>query len=156
MTIWVDADACPKAIKEMICRASQRTGVASIFVSNHFIPLPNSPLIRHLQVEKGFDVADNTIANRIENHQLLITSDIILADQVLGIHSDVKVINYQGEQLSQSNIKQRLAMRNLMQSLRDDYAIQSGKNASYSNSQSKRFADVFNRLVEQLKTHEAK
>lgn len=151
MTIWVDADACPSAIKEIICRASLRTGLASIFVSNHYISLPKSTHIRHLQVEKGFDVADNAIVERIDSEQMLITSDIPLADQVLAKHSSVKVINYQGELLTQNNIKQRLAMRNLMQSLRDDYALQTGRNAAYSQTQSKRFADVFNRVIDQMK-----
>lgn len=151
MQIWVDADACPKPIREIIIRASQRKQIPSVFVANHYLSLPRIPYVSSIQVEQGFDVADNAILQRIEEGDILISSDIPLANAVLEKHQSLQVISFSGEHLTQHNIKQRLAMRNLMQSLRDDYALQSGRNAAFSNTQSKQFADNLNRLLDKSK-----
>lgn len=83
MKIWVDADACPKVIRETLIRAAERTGVECTFVANHLIPLPKRDNIRALQVSSGFDIADNEIVRRTEAGDLVITADIPLADEVI-------------------------------------------------------------------------
>ena len=116
MHIWVDADACPKVIKEILFRAAQRTGTELTMVANHFIPKPPSPLIKFVQVGQGFDVADNYISKHISAGDLLISADIPLASEVItkGAH----VINPRGEEYTTDNIQQRLTMRNFMEEMR--------------------------------------
>ena len=79
MKIWVDADACPKTIRETICRAAERTGITTTFIANHLVPIPKRNNIHSVQVESGFDIADNEIVRRVEVGDLVITSDIPLA-----------------------------------------------------------------------------
>ncbi|MCW8956522.1 MAG: YaiI/YqxD family protein [Gammaproteobacteria bacterium] len=116
MHIWVDADACPKVIKEILFRAVKRTGIELTMVANHYIPRPSSPLIKSVQVEQGFDVADNYISKHISPGDLLISADIPLASEVIakGAH----VINPRGEEYTVDNIQQRLTMRNFMEEMR--------------------------------------
>jgi hypothetical protein len=83
MKIWVDADACPVAIKEILFRAAQRTKIHTTFVANHSIKVPSSAFIQRIQVEKGFDIADNLIVQRVTSGDLVITQDIPLADEVI-------------------------------------------------------------------------
>ena len=86
MNIWVDADACPKAIKTVICKAAERKKISTLFVANHFISVPPSKVIKSLQVPQGFDVADNTIVARVQKGDLVITGDIPLAAEVIAKH----------------------------------------------------------------------
>jgi len=83
MNIWVDADACPAVIKEIIFRAAQRTGIMTTLIANQLLRVPPSPYIRALQVPAGFDVADNKIAQEVQPGDLVITADIPLAAQVI-------------------------------------------------------------------------
>ena len=83
MKIWVDADACPKVIRETIVRAAERTGVECTFIANHVVPVPKRNNIHSVQVPSGFDIADNEIVKRTEAGDLVITSDIPLADEVI-------------------------------------------------------------------------
>lgn len=124
MRIFVDADACPKAIKEILYKAAIRTGTQLILVANQYLITPISPLIKVLKVDKGFDVADAKIVDEINPGDLVITSDVPLADFVTtkgGI-----AINPRGKLYTPDNIKQALATRNLMSELRDNQIIHGG------------------------------
>jgi uncharacterized protein YaiI (UPF0178 family) len=114
--IWVDADACPVVIKEILFRAAQRTGIETVLVANKLLRVPPSPYIRALQVPAGFDVADNRIVQGLSAGDLVITADIPLAAQVIakGGHA----LNPRGEFYSIGNIQERLTMRNFMEELR--------------------------------------
>lgn len=116
MQIWVDADACPKAIKDILFRAAERTAVITTLVANQFIPVPPSRYIKSLQVKSGFDVADNEIVKQLSTGDLVITGDIPLASEVIakGGHA----INPRGERYTEDNIRQRLNMRDFMDTLR--------------------------------------
>ena len=116
MQILVDADACPKAIKDILFRVAERLRITTILVANHTLQIPPSRYIHFLQVKSGFDVADNEIIKRLMVGDLVITSDIPLAHEVLcgGGHA----INPRGELYTQDNIKERLNMRDFMDTLR--------------------------------------
>ncbi len=116
MQIWVDADACPKAIKDILFRTAERTSLTVTLVANHFLPTPPSKHIKFLQVKSGFDVADNEIVRRITAGDLVITGDIPLAYDVIG--KGGHAINPRGELYSRETIKERLQMRDFMDSLR--------------------------------------
>lgn len=116
MPIWVDADACPKVIKEVLWRAAERTKTEVIFVANQPLPIPASAFLRMLQVPRGFDVADNEIVKRAEPGDLVITQDIPLAAEVTqkGIHA----LSPRGERYHKDTINQRLIMRDFMETMR--------------------------------------
>jgi uncharacterized protein YaiI (UPF0178 family) len=116
MTIWVDADACPRVIKEILYRAAQRTGVSLVLVANHALRVPRSPLVRAVQVPSGFDQADAWIAGQVGPGDLVITADIPLAADVIG-HGAL-ALSPRGELFSEDNVRQRLVMRDLMDELR--------------------------------------
>lgn len=116
MHIWVDADACPKPIKDILFRAAERRRLATTLVANQPLPVPPSRYIRMLRVSSGFDAADNEIVKRLEPGDLVITADIPLAAEVVakGGHA----INPRGERYSKENIGERLQIRSMMDSLR--------------------------------------
>jgi hypothetical protein len=116
MQIWVDADACPVAIKEILFRAAERRRVALTLVANQFVRVPKSPSIRTLQVESGFDVADNRIVERVAAGDLVITADIPLADLVVA--RGATALNPRGTLYTRENIREHLARRNFMEQLR--------------------------------------
>ncbi len=116
VAIWVDADACPRVIREILYRAAQRKEVPLTLVANHALPIPKSPLIRCLQVEQGFDVADNFIVQQAKANDLVITSDIPLAAEV--IEKGAHVITSRGERYTKHNVRQRLNMRDFMDTMR--------------------------------------
>jgi len=116
MQIWVDADACPKAIKEILFRAAERMAITTTLVANQFVQTPPSRYIRLLQVTFGFDVADNEIVKRMNAGDLVITGDIPLAHEVLG--KGGHAINPRGERYTQDNIKEHLNMRDFNDTLR--------------------------------------
>ena len=116
MTIWVDADACPVVLKEIIFRAAIRTGTQTTLVANSFIKVPNSKNITFLQVPKGFDVADNEIVRRAQEGDLVITADIPLAAEVMEKGADA--LNPRGEKYSNETIRQKLNIRDFMDTMR--------------------------------------
>ena len=116
MTIWVDADACPGVIREILYKAAMRTETPLTLIANHSIQVPRSPLIKMKQVSSGFDVADNLIVQQAETGDLVITSDIPLAAEL--VEKDVKVITPRGERYTAQNIRQRLNMRDFMDTMR--------------------------------------
>jgi uncharacterized protein YaiI (UPF0178 family) len=144
MKIWVDADACPVVIKEILFKAAQRTGVELTLVANQAIRVPPNKNIRMLQVTSGFDVADNEIAKRAEENDLVITSDIPLADEVIskGAHA----LSPRGELFTKDNIKQRLNMRDFMDTMRSS-GIQMGGPPALSQGDRQAFANHLDRLL---------
>jgi len=143
MQIWVDADACPVVIKEILFRAAKRTGVQLTLVANQFMNVPKSPSIRMLQVPSGFDVADNEIVKRCSAGDLVITSDIPLAAEV--IDKGGYVLSPRGEMYSSDDIRARLTMRDFMDTLRAS-GIDTGGPPALSQSDRQLFAghlDVF-------------
>ena len=144
MNIWVDADACPVPIKEILFRAAERSQVDLIMVANHDIKTPPSRRIRFIRVESGFDVADNEIVKRMSTGDLVITGDIPLAAEV--IENGGMALNPRGERYTTDNIKQRLAMRDLMESLRSS-GIESGGQAPLNQTDRKKFADQLDKLL---------
>lgn len=124
VSIWVDADACPKVIREILFRAAQRVEVPLTLVANHSLAVPASPLIRMQQVEQGFDVADNVIVQLVGENDLVITSDIPLAAEV--IEKGAHVITSRGERYTRNNIRQRLNMRDFMETMRSSMEVGGG------------------------------
>lgn len=144
MEIWVDADACPVVIREIICRAATRTQTQTTFVLNHFIRLPKSPVIKTLQVASGFDVADNEIAKRVQPGDLVITSDIPLAAEV--IDKDAHALSTRGEMYTKENIKGRLNIRDFMDTLRSS-GIETGGSPALSQADRQAFANHLDRFL---------
>lgn len=127
MHIWVDADACPVVIKEILFRAAERNQIMTTLVANKMLYVPPSPYLRAMQVAKGFDVADNEIVALLAAGDLVITADIPLAAQV--IDKAAHALNPRGEFYSGENIRERLAMRDFMESLRASGVETQGPNA---------------------------
>jgi len=144
MHLWVDADACPLAIKEILYRAAERAQVPMTLVANKLLGTPRSPWIRSLQVARGFDVADNEIARRLEPGDLVITADIPLAAEV--ITRGAQALDPRGELYSEDNVRERLAIRNLMQDLRSTGELLGGP-ATFSHADRQRFANHLDRLL---------
>ena len=122
--IWVDADACPRVIREILFKAAVRVRVPLTLVANHTLPIPKSPLIRCLQVEQGFDVADDYIVAQVNAGDLVITSDIPMASEV--IEKGGYVITSRGERYTRENIRQRLNMRDFMETMRSSGEMTGG------------------------------
>lgn len=146
MHIYVDADACPRAIKDILFRAAQRVQLPLTLVANHALQVPPSPLIKAVQVSTGFDVADNYIAQRCEPGDLVITQDIPLAAEV--IEKGATAINPRGATYTPENIRQRLAMRNFMEEMRSTGQV-SGGPPPLDNSDKQTFANALDRLLAQ-------
>ena len=147
MKIWVDADACPGAIKDILFRAAQRTGLQLTLVANHALPVPPNTNIHMLQVSSGFDVADDEIVKLTEPGDLVITGDIPLAAEVIakGAH----VLSARGERLTADNIKPRLNMRDFMDTMRSS-GIQSGGPPPLKNQDKLQFANQLDRLLSKI------
>lgn len=144
MKIWVDADACPVVIKEILFRAADRTGLELTLIANHAIKVPPSANIRAIQVSGGFDVADHEIVRRCEAGDLVITSDIPLAAELLD--KGAMALTSRGEQFTAENIRVRLNMRDFMETMRAS-GVQSGGPAAMSQSDRQAFANQLDRLI---------
>jgi uncharacterized protein YaiI (UPF0178 family) len=144
MQIWVDADACPNVIKEILFRAADRVAVPVILVANQFIQVPRSPHIRTVQVTAGFDVADNYIVQQAEPGDLVITADIPLASEA--IDKGCLALNPRGELYTTENIRQRLNMRDFMDTLRGS-GIDTGGPPAFSQADRMAFANHLDRLL---------
>jgi uncharacterized protein YaiI (UPF0178 family) len=144
MHIWVDADACPKVIKDILFRAATRTGIPLTLVANQTLHVPPSPLIRSVQVAAGFDVADNEIVKRVAAGDLVITSDLPLAAEV--IEKGGHVLSHRGEWYSAANIRPLLNMRDFMDNLRAS-GIQTGGPPPMSQSERQAFAGHLDRFL---------
>ena len=144
MKIWVDADACPVVIKEILFKASERTKVDMTLVANHSLRIPPSRYITFLQVTQGFDVADNEIVQRLDAGDLVITGDIPLAAEV--IEKGGHALNPRGEMYTTDNIKARLTMRDFMETMRSS-GIQTGGPAALNQTDRKNFANSLDRFL---------
>ncbi|MGJ0515030.1 MAG: YaiI/YqxD family protein [Methylomicrobium sp.] len=144
MQIWVDADACPKAIKEILFRAAERMAITTTLVANQFVQTPPSRYIKRLQVTSGFDAADNEIVKRMNADDLVITGDIPLAHEVLG--KGGHAINPRGERYTPDNIKERLNMRDFMDTLRAS-GINTGGPAALNARDIQAFANQLDRFL---------
>ena len=146
MKIWVDADACPVVVREILFRAARRTGVTLTLVANQPIRTPPSPHIKMLQVPGGFDVADDEIVRRISAGDLVITADIPLAAEVIG--KGGHALSPRGERYSSETIGAQLNMRDFMDTMRAS-GIQSGGPPPLGQSERNAFANNLDRLLTQ-------
>ncbi len=144
MKIWVDADACPAVIKEVLFRAAERTGVQLTLVANHPLRIPRSHTIKFLQVAAGSDVADQEIVKRLSAGDLVITADIPLASEV--IEKAGHALNPRGELYSADNIRGRLNMRDFMDNLRAN-GIDTGGPPPLSQRERQSFANNLDTLL---------
>lgn len=144
MNIWVDADACPAVVKDILYRAAERAQVILTLVANQPLRTPRSSFIRTLQVPRGFDVADNEIARRVAPGDLVVTADIPLAAEVIGRGGHA--LDPRGELYSSDTIGERLTMRDFMDSLRAS-GVQTGGPPPLTQSDRQRFAAQLDRLL---------
>lgn len=144
MRIWVDADACPKVIKEILFRAAERTQTPVTLVANQYLQTPPSPLINALRVAAGFDVADNEIVKRVSEGDLVITADIPLAAEV--IEKKAWALNPRGEFYTEANIRERLNMRDFMDTLRAS-GMETGGPAAFNQTDRRNFANQLDQFL---------
>ncbi|HSH41961.1 MAG TPA: YaiI/YqxD family protein [Arenicellales bacterium] len=144
MKIWVDADACPAVIREILYRAAERTEIDLVLVTNQHLSLPGSRHISLLQVGHGFDVADNEIVKRVQEGDLVITADIPLASEV--IDKKARALSPRGELFTEQNVKSRLNMRDFMDTLRAS-GIHGGGPPALSQRDRQNFANHLDRIL---------
>ncbi|ARB93938.1 YaiI/YqxD family protein [Legionella longbeachae] len=149
MKIWIDGDACPKAIKQILFRAAMKRHILVIIVANHLVTIPPSPFIKRVKVEAGFDGADKYIVAQVQSKDLVITADIILADHI--ITKQAFALNPRGTLYSTDNIKQVLTMRHLNESLRESGLIRGGLD-TLSPKEIQHFSNHLDRMITQLHT----
>jgi len=142
--IWVDADACPRVIKDMLYRVADRAAIEVILVANQALTVPRSPHIRSIQVASGFDVADNHIVQQSKRGDLVITADIPLAAEV--IEKGCLALNPRGELYTPENIRQRLNMRDFMDTMRGS-GLETGGPPPLSQADRMAFANQLDRWV---------
>jgi uncharacterized protein YaiI (UPF0178 family) len=148
MQIWVDADACPNVIKEVLFRAADRTATMVTLVANQTIRTPPSKYLRTLRVEAGFDVADNEIVKRVEPGDLVVTSDIPLAAEV--IEKGGVALNPRGERYTTETIRERLNIRDFMDTMRAS-GVQTGGPPALNQRDRQQFANELDKWLQQRK-----
>ena len=148
MTIWVDADACPATVKEILFRAATRAEVPLVLVANQYIRVPASPFIKMRQVTQGFDVADNEIVRQAVAGDLVVTGDIPLAAEIVA--KNCLALNPRGELYTSENIRHRLNMRDFMETLRAS-GVQTGGSSAYDQTDRQRFANQLDTYLAKLK-----
>ena len=144
MKIWVDADACPKAIKDILTRAAERTGIQTAFIANQWMTLPLSDNVRFEQVEYGPDIADDKIADDCQAGDLVITADIPLDVRV--VDKGALALDPRGTLYDSKNIGQVSDMRNFMSELRED-GVQTGGLKPFSQRDTLAFANALNKIL---------
>ena len=147
MKIYVDADACPVAVREILIRAANRTAVPVVFVSNHPLSLQACQYIQQIQVSQGFDIADNEIVQRVQSGELVVTSDIPLAAEV--IEKQALALSPRGELFTSNNIRARLNMRDFMETMRSS-GVQSGGPPPFGATEKKQFAQQLDKWLARL------
>jgi len=145
MKVWVDADACPVVVKEILYRAADRTGIELTLVANQALSTPSSPNINTVQVPRGFDVADDEIVKRCEPGDLVITSDIPLAAEV--IEKGAHALSPRGEMHTKENIGARLNMRDFLDTMRSSGVEMSGGPAAFSQRDKQDFANKLDQFL---------
>lgn len=148
MQIWVDADACPNVIKEILYRVADRLQIPLILVANKLLRVPPSRFVRAVQVPSGFDVADREIVRLLQAGDLVITADIPLAADVL--EKCGHALNPRGEFYTKDNIQQQLTMRNFMDELRAS-GVETGGPAAFSQSDRHLFASQLDRFLQKYR-----
>lgn len=148
MQIWVDADACPNVIKDILFRAAERTKTALTLVANQPVKIPPSRYIKTVRVANGFDVADKEIIEQLGPGDLVVTADIPLAAEV--VEKGAHALNPRGEFYTEENIRQRLAMRNFMDELRSS-GVNTGGPPTFSHKERQAFANHLDRLLTEHK-----
>jgi uncharacterized protein YaiI (UPF0178 family) len=144
MQIWIDADACPVVIKEIVFRAAERLKIQTTLVANQMLRTPPSRYIRAIQVPSGFDVADAHIVEQLQPGDLVVTQDIPLASLI--IEKGAHAINPRGELYTVANIRERLDMRNFMEELRGS-GVQTGGPAAFSQADRQAFGNQLDRFL---------
>ena len=144
MKIWVDADACPVVIKDILFKAADRENIETTLVANHYIKTPPSKFISFMQVSSGFDVADDEIVKKIKYGDLVITSDIPLADEVISKLG--QALSPRGELYTKENIKSRLNIRDFMDTMRAS-GVNTGGPSALSQSDRQTFANHLDRII---------
>jgi uncharacterized protein YaiI (UPF0178 family) len=142
--IWIDADACPKVIKEILYRAAERTAVPLTLVANQPLQVPGSRHIRTIQVAAGFDAADNHIVQHLQSGDLVVTADIPLAAEAIA--KGALALSPRGELYSEVNIRERLSLRDFMDTLRGS-GIDTGGPSAFSHADRQQFANQLDRLL---------
>jgi len=148
MQIWVDADACPKPVKEILYRAAHKRQITMILVANQFLSAPASPYIRSIQVAGGFDVADNYIMQQLIAGDLVVTADIPLAAEAIA--KGAAVINPRGERYTKDSIGARLNMRDFMETMRSSGIVHDGP-PPYNDRDRQAFANALDSLLTKTK-----
>ncbi|MCP5017496.1 MAG: YaiI/YqxD family protein [Ketobacter sp.] len=149
LKIWVDADACPVVIKDILFRAAERAGITTTLVANQFLRVPKSQYIHFVQVESGFDIADNEIVRRVEAGDLVITSDIPLAAEA--IEKGAVALSPRGELHTKENIGARLNMRDFLDTMRSS-GLDTGGPPPLSQNDRQSFANHLDRILAQVKS----
>ncbi len=147
MKIWIDADACPGPVREIVLRAAERTQVPIVFVANKPLTLPRSPLVSTVQVGKGLDVADAHVAENATPGDLVVTQDIPLAAAL--VKKGVSVLDVRGDHFTEENIDERLSLRNFYQGLREG-GVQTTGPKGFGAQDKQRFASSFDRELTRL------
>lgn len=148
MKIWIDADACPKIIKEVIFKVSERLQIPVILVANSQMYIPHTPLISLVRVEQGADVADQYIVQHVQADDLVITADIPLAAFV--VEKTAIAIDPRGELYTEENVQERLSVRDYMKELRDS-GLDTGGPKSFGPKDKENFTNSLNRILTKLK-----
>ena len=148
MKIWVDADACPVVIKEILFKAADRAQIVTTLVANHNVRVPPSRFISFMQVSSGFDIADDEIVKRVNEGDLVITSDIPLADEV--IDKQGTALSPRGELYTKENIKSRLNIRDFMDTMRAS-GVHTGGPPALNQTDRQNFANHLDRIITQFK-----
>ena len=150
MIIWIDADACPKGIKEIVIKAGIRLQIEVVLVANQWISIPEHPLLRFVRVDQGPDVADNYIASSLSANDVVITADIPLADDV--VKRNAIAINPRGEIYTPESIREKRSLRDFMAGLRDAGEITGGPRP-FSNKDKHQFASALDRILAERTRH---
>jgi len=145
--IWIDADACPKVVKETVFKISVRLNIPVCLVANSYMAVPQGTLITSIQVDQGADVADFYIVENLSKNDLVITADIPLA--ALVVEKEATAINPRGELYTEENVSERLSMRDFMQDLRDS-GVDTGGPAPFGPKDKERFTNSINRLLTKM------
>lgn len=149
MKIWVDADACPVAIKEIIYKAAERLKIPTVFVACQYMRLPTSEYISFVCVEKGMDAADFYIAQNLEKNHLVITADIPLASEV--VKKGAIAIDPHGRLFDEHSVTEALSIRNFLSSLRESQVLGTGGPKPFQDTDKKQFAAQFEKQISVLK-----
>ncbi len=147
LKIWIDADACPRVVKDLVFRASSRLKVPVCLVANRYMPVPPEPLITSVLVDKGMDIADSYIFDNVTENDIVITADIPLA--ALVVEKGATAIDPRGELYTEDNVRERLSMRDFIKGLRDN-GVDTGGPPPFGPKDKERFANSVNRVLTKM------